>query len=232
MSKTQLHIALVVAVLLAGAMPLSAQTVPPGGKEQVDKMIAVLKSETPLHEKVAACRGLAVVGTKDAVPTLASLLGDEKLSHMARYALEPIPDPAVDDALRDALGKPSLKGRLLAGVIGSIGVRRDAKAVEPLAKLLGSPEDPDVVQAAARSLGSIGTPEAAKALQRACASASAANLPAVCEGLLRAAEVMIAKGQREEARAIYDGLRALPAAPRHVRTAAVRGAILARGPGG
>ncbi len=61
---------------------------------------------------------------------LAALLGDEKLAHMARYGLEPIPDPAVDDALRDALGK--LKGRPLVGVIGSIGVRRDTKAVEPL----------------------------------------------------------------------------------------------------
>lgn len=44
----------------------------------------------------------------------------------------------MDEALRDALGK--LKGRLLVGVIASIGVRRDAKAVEPLAKMLGSPD--------------------------------------------------------------------------------------------
>ena len=56
---------------------------------------------------------------------------------MARYGLEPIPDPAVDAALRDALGK--VKGRLLVGVIGSIGVRRDPKAVPALAKRLGDP---------------------------------------------------------------------------------------------
>ena len=71
------------------------------------------------------------VATKEAVPTLAALLGDEKLSHMARYALEAIPDPSVDDALRDALGK--LQGRPRLGVIGSLGVRRDAKAVDALA---------------------------------------------------------------------------------------------------
>jgi HEAT repeat protein len=213
-------------LLLAGAVPSAAQTVPPGGKEQVDKMIAVLKSDAPLKEKVDVCRGLAVVGTKDAVPALAALLGDEKLSHMARYALEPIPDPAVDDALRDALGK--LKGRLLVGVIGSIGVRRDAKAVEPLAKRLQD-SDSDVVQAAARSLGCIGTPEAAKALQIALPSAAAANLPALYEGLLRSGEAMIATGQRGDAIAVYDRLRALPTAPRHVRAAASRGAILARG---
>ena len=47
---------------------------------------------------------------------------------MARYALETIPDPSVDDALRDALGK--VQGRPRLGVIGSLGVRRDAKAVD------------------------------------------------------------------------------------------------------
>ena len=35
---------------------------------------------------------------------LAAMLADEKLCHMALYGLETIPDPSVDDALRDALG--------------------------------------------------------------------------------------------------------------------------------
>lgn len=215
--------------LLAGAVPLLAQTVPPAGKEQVDKLIAVLKSDAPQKEKVDACRGLAVIGTKEAVPALAALLGDEKLSHMARYGLEPIPDPSVDDALRDALGK--LKGRPLAGVIVSIGARRDAKAVEPLAGMLQNP-DADVVQAAARALGRIGTGDAAKALAGALPGAPAANQPALCEGLLRAAEALAAKGQRNDAIAIYDRLRSLQPAPHQVRTAALRGAILTRGQDG
>ena len=88
---------------------------------------------------------------------LAALLCNEELSHMARYGLEPIPDPAVDAALRDALEK--VKGRLLVGVIGSIGVRRDPKAVAPLVKRLDDP-DSEVVQAAARALGRIGTLDA------------------------------------------------------------------------
>jgi HEAT repeat protein len=224
-----MSLALVLAVFVAGAAQLSAQTVPPGGKEQVDKFIAVLQSDAPLKEKVDACRGLGVIGTKEAVPALAALLGDEKLSHNARYALEPIPDPSVDDALRDALGK--LKGRPLAGVIVSIGARRDAKAVVPLWKMLLNP-DADMVQAAARSLGSIGTPEAAKAIQSALPNAPAANRPALCEGLLRAAEALAAKGQRDEAIVIYDRLRSLEPAPHQVRAAALRGAILARGKDG
>ena len=60
------------------------------------------------------------------------------------------------------------------GVIGSLGVRRDAKAVDAMAKLLTG-ADAEVAQAAARALGNIGTPEAAKALDAALTGASAAN---------------------------------------------------------
>ena len=118
---------LAIALLAALATPCFAQEA---------KLIAVLKSR-PQEEKAAACCQLARVATKQSVPTLASLLGDEKLSHMARYAMETIPDPSVDDALRDALGK--LTGRPLLGVIGSLGARRDAKAVDAIAKLLAAP---------------------------------------------------------------------------------------------
>jgi len=115
------------AALLAAAPAVAA--------DQEAELIAVLKSDAGQFEKHEACRVLAHVATKKAVPTLAAMLGDEKMSHMARYALETIPDPSVDVALRDAMGK--LTGRPLLGVIGSLGVRRDAKAVGALAKLLG-----------------------------------------------------------------------------------------------
>ncbi|MCJ7674225.1 MAG: HEAT repeat domain-containing protein [Sedimentisphaerales bacterium] len=221
-------IALVAALLLAGTVQLFGQTVPPATKEQEAKLIAVLTSDSPQKEKVDACRQLSVIGTQDAVAPLAALLGDEKLSHMARYALEPIPDPAVDEALRDALGK--LKGRPLVGVIISIGVRRDTKAVPALGKMLRD-SDEDVAQAAARALGRIGDSAAAKALQAALPNAPAANQFAFCEGLFRCAEALAAKGQRGEAIAIYDQLRSLKE-PHQVRTGAVRGAILARGKDG
>jgi HEAT repeat protein len=192
--------------------------------DQVQKLVAVLKSDASQKQKADACRELARIGTKDAVAPLAALLTDAKLSHMARYGLETIPDPAVDSALRDAASK--LQGRLLVGVIGSIGVRHDAKAVKTLTKLLHS-ADNDVVQAAARALGSIGNSPAAKALLEALDNVSAANQLAFCEGLLRCAESAAAKGERKAALAIYDRLRETPA-PQQVRTAALRGAILNR----
>ena len=215
---------LVVTLLLSCASASFAADPQPANTEQVGKLIAVLKSDASQKDKADACRELARIGNKDAVAPLAALLADEKLSHMARYGLETIPDPAVDEALRDAAGK--LQGKTLVGVIGSIGVRRDTKAVDILAKLLDAP-DRDVAQAAARSLGSIGNQAAATALRNALPRVSPTNQLAFCEGLLRCAEAAIARGDRKEALEIYDRLREL-SGPQQVRTAALRGAILTR----
>ena len=222
MSRSTIVTVLMIAAILAAA---HGQTVPQPSKELEAKLIGVLQSGAPIKDKAEACRQLGAIGTKDAVAPLAALLSDEKLSHMARYALETIPDPAVEDAFRAALG--TLKGRPLVGVIGSCGVRRDAKSVAILAKLLGD-ADADVAQAAARAMGKIGGGEAAKALTAALASAPAANQLAVCEGLFRCAEGLATAGQKSEAMAIYDKLRGLPG-PHQVRSGAVRGAILVRG---
>ncbi len=222
-----LNFALAAAILAAAA----ATTTTAAFAADEAQLIAVLKSDATQKEKADACRELARVATKQSVPALAALLGDEKLSHMARYALETIPDPSVDDALRNALGK--LKGRPLMGVIGSLGVRRDDKAVDAIAQRLADP-DADLVQAAARALGQVGTIEAAKALSSALAGAPAANQAAICEGLFRAAESLAAHyGWNAEAAAqslaIYDRLRGLSQAPQQVRAGALRGAVLARG---
>lgn len=183
------------------------------------ELIAVLKSDAPQQQKGEACIDLGRAGTKAAVEPLAALLGDEKLAHMARYALETIPGPAVDGALRAALG--SLKGRLLVGAVQSVGVRRDAQAVDALAGLLGS-SDPEVAVAASRALGRIDTPAAAGALKAALANRSVA-----AEGLLMCAE----KQSGEPAAALYDAVRGAAVSPAAKR-AATRGAILSRGEAG
>jgi HEAT repeat protein len=66
-----------------------------------------------------------------------------------------MPDPAAGEALRGALGK--VKGRLLVGVINSLGQRRDAQSVEALGKLLDDP-DRDVAEAASAALARIRPP--------------------------------------------------------------------------
>ena len=140
LTKTGLCIALLTAAAAwQPATGLAQPATAAARQEEVGKLAATLQSPTASQfDKVQACHRLAIIGTKEAVPALAALLSDEKLAHMARYALEPLPDPAADAALRDALGK--LTGKLQVGVIDSLGVRRDEKAVDALVKLLGSPD--------------------------------------------------------------------------------------------
>jgi len=227
MSKSNIHLTLIAALLLACAVPALAQTVAP--KQDEPGLIAVLQNAgASQKDKVDACRQLAIIGGKDSIAPLAALLGDEKLSHNARYALERNPDPAVDEALRSALGK--LQGRPLVGVITSVGVRRDVKSVPALAKLLNE-SDAMVARAAARAMGSIGTAEAAKVLQQTLPNTAADRKLDVCEGLLRCAERLAGDGQKDRAIAIYDQLRKLDGA-HQVRAGGLRGAILARGKDG
>jgi HEAT repeat protein len=225
MSTLKLNLAWCAALSSIGLLNAFAQKPTPLLTAPAEQLVAVIQSNASQKEKVDACRQLAVIGNRDAVPALAALLGDEQLSHSARYALERIPDPAVDQAFRAALS--TVKDRRLVGVIGSIGVRRDAKAVGQLTAFL-SDANADVVQAAARALGNIADPAAVNALRRALPSASPANELSVCEGLLRCAESLEGRGQREDAVALYDELRARPG-PQQVRVAGIRGAILSRG---
>jgi len=229
MLKSKIPVVLILALVLTSAVPSLAQTV--AAQQDEGKLIAVLKSNDASHKaKVDACRQLSIIATKDAIAPLAALLSDEKLSHMARYALEPIPDSAVDEVFRDALGK--LKGKPLVGVIGSIGVRRDAQAVQPLLGLLMQHEaGPEAMAAVLRALGRIGTMAAAEVLTVSLDHAPPEGRADLYEGLFRCAEALVANGNRDEAISIYDTLRDLDA-PHQVRAGALRGAILTRGADG
>lgn len=196
-----------------------------GAVEQEADLIAVLKGEGTRAEKAAACRKLSQFGSKEAVAPLAALLDNDELSHMARYGLETIPDPAVDEALREALGK--VKGSHLVGTIGSVGVRRDGKAISQLAGFLNN-SDSEVAQASARALGKIGSAESAEALQKALPGSSDQNQLNIIEGLLRCAESLESSGDGDKAKAIYDQIHGLGHAAHQVRTASLRGAVLTR----
>lgn len=217
-----LKFSVLAALLLAGVAPALAQN-------SEAQWLAVLKSDAPRKEKADACRELARVATKESVPTLAALLPDPEWNHMARYALETVPDPSADAALLAAVGQ--VKGLPLVGVIGSLGVRKSPGADQPLAGLLMD-ADPQVVDAAARALGNLATPAAIRALQAAVTKVPASQQLAVFEGLFRAAEQLVTQGQAPAATAIYDQLRPLAGAPHQVRAGALRGAILARGEAG
>jgi HEAT repeat protein len=183
------------------------------------RLAAVLEADVSRDAKDVVCRMLRKMGGADSVPALARLLPDKELSHMARYALERIQDPAAGAALRDAL--PKVAGALKAGVAGSLGARRDAAAVPSLIGLLAD-GDAATVAAAATAIGEIATPEAASALTAAVKKVPAAARPAVIDGALRAAERLAAAGKKAEARAVYQAC-AGDDMPEHVRLAARSG---------
>ncbi|MFM9057779.1 MAG: HEAT repeat domain-containing protein [Planctomycetaceae bacterium] len=216
----------VVATLACPAVGMGADTAAALRDEAA--LVAVLRSDAPEADKAMACKELAIRGSGAAVPALAPLIADEHLASWARIAIEAIPDPACDAALRDALRGGGLSGRLLVGAINSIGVRRDPAAVDLLVGRLNA-ADASVAAAAAGALGRIGDPAATAVLRTALAEATAR--PAVAEGLVLVAERLLAEGQGAEAAALYDLVRAADVpAPRIIE--ATRGAILARGDAG
>ena len=141
-----------------------------------------------VFQKAIACKKLAFVGGKEAVQPMAALLDHPQLACYARFGLEPNPDPSVDEALRAAL--PKLKGRLQVGVITSIGVRKDAKALDALTNLIDD-SDAEVAGAAAASVGMIGGLPASKILQDALGRTKPPVFPVVaraCSAVRRSAD--------------------------------------------
>jgi len=193
------------------------------------ELIGVLKSNAPKAEKAVTCKKLAVWGGKDAVPALMPLLKDEQLASWARIALEAIPDPACDKALRDTVAS-NLKGRLLIGAINSIGVRRDAEAVRLLiAKTADT--DPEVARAAMAALGRIGGDKASDALVKLLKHDSMELRSAAAYACNVCAEKCMKGGNGDKAVSLYDTVAAA-GVPRLRVCEATRGGVLARGEAG
>jgi HEAT repeat protein len=189
-------------------------------KDIETKLLAVLNApETTKDAKRYICRWLAVVGAADCVPAVAPLLTDDDLSHPARMALQPMASPAAGSALRDAL--PKVKGRLLAGLIGSIGVRRDPEAVSALAHA-AKDDDPVVASAAIMALGAIGNESAAQAL--AGLQVAPALFRVQARARITAASHLKNAGANPQAVFIYRDLMQ-PSQPQFVRIAALKGLI-------
>jgi HEAT repeat protein len=194
-------------------------------KDLEARLIDVLKSDASRSAKDFVFRTLKTMGTAESVPTLAASLPDKDLSHMARYALERIPAPEAGAALRAAL--PKLSGALKIGVIGSLGVRRDADSVVALAGCLGD-ADNSIAAKAAQALGTVGNAQAGKALGERLKKAPDDLKPAITDACLVCAEQLLADGKKAEAMLLYKSLSGEDQ-PKHVRLAATRGLLMAAG---
>ncbi len=207
-------------LLLAGLL-LCAGTTLRGADEQ--DLITTLQSAASVPQKWAACQSLRLHGTARAVPALAALLEDERLSQAARHTLEALPGPEAEAALDHALLNTS--GFLKAGIIDSIGWRGNPASVSLLTPLL-SDSDPVIAGAAAGALGRFGGQDALAALSAARDQAPASVQPTLLESLLKCAERRLANNDAKTALRVYRDLFD-PKYPAQIRIAAWRGLALA-----
>ena len=219
-----LSLVLLTTLIVVSSSPLFADQNSATEDDRETEFLAILQSDAPKSAKAIACKNLAIYGSSDSVPELEKLLPDPQLSSWARIALEAIPGSAADRALRSAAS--SLQGRLLIGMINSIGNRRDANAVDLLTAKLSDP-DSDVASAAAVALGQIGNSEACNSLKMAMRTAPIDVRSAVAEGYVLCAERRIAEGNSAAAVEIYDEIRGADVPVQRI-IEATRGAILAR----
>src|ERR1035437_4229392 len=202
-------------------LPGLQYSAPGATTNEEQQLIGVLQSNQSPREKDVACARLKRIGTAQSVPALAALLTDEQLSHSARYALESMSSAKAGQALADALEKTSATTQ--AGIIISLGYRRETRAVPALARLL-TDHDAQVAAAAATALGQIGGSKALKALQAATANSAGPVHDALVDACLRCANRLLASGSQGKALAGFQQLYETEKKD-SVRTAAFRGTV-------
>ncbi len=229
--RTRLSLSLFLPIASWGVSVAAAQAaisdVPPAPVTSEQELIRLLESNASSAEKDAACEKLKISGNSRAVPALAELLRNEELSLSARNALESMPVPEAGAALLKALGQTG--GRVEAGIIDSLGVRRETSAVPELLQLLYS-QNLDVACASARALGEIGAEESIKPLTGALGRVGSPVREAVADGLLRCAARASQTGENSRGFRIYEALyRSEGKAKADFRVAAYGGMIRTSG---
>ena len=205
-------------MLICTAMMLCCTDVDAAQHTEKD-LIQTIESNAPVEQKKQACRELWKVGTAKSVPALSALLDNPKLSHMARYALEPMPCPEAGEALRKALGNTT--GELKIGIVNSLGRRQDSDAVGALIPLLQK-GDIELVRAVAIALGRIATGPALDALKRFRSDPDKELAPIAADASLRAVQQLLESGRLQAASRICSDLTR-GEWPEHVRMAARNG---------
>lgn len=196
------------------------------------RLAAVLMNPDSMEDaKRYVCSQLYRTGAANSTKALAPLLTDVHLSDDARFALEREPSSKAGKALREALNRTG--GRTRVGLINSVAMRRDTKAVGALSKMIDGPEK-DVALAAARGLGRIGSTGASRALLNVRKQLPDERLlPAIDAALIVCADALagdggLLGGKRRRACKIYD-LLCDTSADNHIRVAALWGMTMTPG---
>ncbi len=209
-------------------------------RAEEESLIQVLRSESKVAERAAACVRLQRIGTERAVPALAALLVDPALAHSARFALETMPGFAAGQALVAALDTTTGAERL--GIVSSLAVRREGAAVPSLVKLLAAPGDreatgsaPDqsaretLASAVAAALGAMDSDAALAALESAASRPEPTVQAAVGDALLAQADRRLQRGEATLAARLCRGVISREQRPT-ARAAGYLGLMRAAGP--
>ena len=191
-------------------------------KLQIEQeMITFLGSGATFAGKQFVCEQLSIIGTEKSVPVLTELLSEDQTSDIALFAMQRIPGPEVDTALRESL--PNVSRDAAIGIINSLGERKTVKAVGALDKLI-SDTDPQIARSAVVALGKIADKNAEKVLKRARSETKDDLRALVLDAYLRCADNLFANGKSAQAASIYEELYADDDIAR-IRMAALRGRV-------
>ncbi|GMW00579.1 MAG: hypothetical protein AMXMBFR84_17160 [Candidatus Hydrogenedentota bacterium] len=187
-----------------------------------DNIAEILGSDASFAAKDVAAKELFRIGTAASVPSLAKLLHDDTLSDVARYGLERNPSPEATTALIEAL--PKCAGLARAGIINSLGERRDPAAVKALIHYLDAKPD-EVAGAAMAALSKIGGSDALRALKAALTNTPDELKQQAHEALLAIANRFAEDGNQAVAQKLFEDYftSSLDSTPAHIRIAAFEG---------
>lgn len=194
----------------------------PAKREAIEQQLVeiITNSNANLLSIQAACDGLGLMGSVNSIPDLAKLLLESpERSDAARLALQRINHPDATGALINALNQLSDGQR--AGIINSLGARRDNDAVTPLATIAKQSGDQDASHAI-RALGRIGTGDSLNALD-ALDPTDLVYLKAATQNAIG----LLESGDTQRAASVFQSVLNSQSASPALRTAALNGYIVA-----
>lgn len=183
--------------------------------------VTLLAPETSFEAKRFACQQLAVIGSDASVPALARLLENNDTPGLACLAFGNRPSAKADAALCAAL--PAAQGQARLQIISTLGHRRVADAVKPLASLARA-ADTGLAQTAIQALGKIANAPAQRVLTALDGKLQPELQLVLAEALLRCADERVRGRARKDALAIYEQLAA-DTQPEFVRRGAFAGLL-------
>jgi HEAT repeat protein len=178
-------------------------------------------SATPDAQQFS-CRMLLQAGSEASIPALSKALLNPELFDYARLALERLPSAKVDNVFRSLLKKSDGETRL--GLLSSIAIRRDEKAVSLITKYLKS-DDTALLSSVIKALGRIGGSQAASALDGTTVAEDLQD--ELYDSLLLCADSFLQHGDNAAADKIYHRLSGNKN-PVMIRVAAYNGLVKTR----